>query len=229
MIGNTIGPGHRENPDTGIILALCGSSARPLQVLLENEGFHVSSVDNHVAMLKLVRETRPDLLVLDARNKNLHYPTICDNLRRFVCNLQILVLLPTREMTTILRALGNGADDCLVAPFSYSDVLVRIRILLCRQQQQRQSRRSFARVEILPDERQVLVDGTALKLTVLEFSLLDILSNWPDVVIPRDRLAAIAWGEDGVSDCRLVDAHICRLRKKLRSRGLPENPIQSVR
>ncbi len=212
-----------------ILLAMGGAAAKPLQGILTTAGFQVKTVDTAALVVKTIHREKPDVIVLDARFQRYHYLAICQNIDQLPFDTQLLVLLPTRDTTSLLQSLDHGADDCLAAPFGHTEVLVRIRVLLNRLHQQAQARRSYPHIEIIPTERLVIIDGTKLHLTVLEFDLIAALANQPGTVIPRARLAQLVWGDDWVGDCRVVDSHICRLRRKLQSSGLRQPCVHSIR
>ncbi|HEX2951405.1 MAG TPA: response regulator transcription factor, partial [Armatimonadota bacterium] len=122
-----------------------------------------------------------------------------------------------------------GADDCLALPLSDSEIIVRIRIMLQNYQRQSQAKRKYPHIEILTEERRVIINGTSLHLTVIEFDLLAVLTNRPGIVVSRQSLAQLVWGDDWVGDERLVDSHMCRLRKKIQAAGLHTSLLLCVR
>ncbi len=214
--------------DSRVLLAMSGSLAAALRAHLHAEGFALETVDMATQIVPSARRMLPDLLVLDARFRAFDILAVLDNLRFALEALPILVLLPTRETGQILRVLDQGADDCLALPFSLAELVMRMRVLLRRHRRQQQQQRQFPHFEIRPDEHQVLVDGQSVQLTALEFHLLDVLSSRPGVVMPRDRLVNLVWGDEWAGDYRVVDSHISRLRRKLTRTAHADCPVRSV-
>jgi len=212
-----------------VVLGGGGAQAHYLRQLLAMDGVSAVVVENTALIARSVQGARPRLVVLDARTSPSGCRTCYQTLRRQFPTLQILVLLPVRNEAQIAAMLDDGVDDCLVAPFTPHDVLIRIQVLLHRAHQQAPARREFARLSIDLDAWQVRIDGTLLHVTALEFAILSALSREPELVIAREHLASMVWGEEAVSDARLLDAHICRLRKKLLAAGLHPCPLQTVR
>jgi len=175
-----------------------------------------------------VASDRPDLLILDTRYYRYNYLAICDALRRQADDLPVLVLLPMRDADLLYHTLDHGADDCLTVPFSHADVVVRVRVLLRRRRQQ-QTLPISSHLIINKSERQATVNEMPLKLTAIEFDLLAVLADHPRVVMSREQLVALVWGDADAENCRLVDSHICRLRKKMQDSGLTHDGIHSVR
>lgn len=212
-----------------IILAMGNLAAKPLQAVIETAGFQVKVVENYSLIMKHIQQYEPDVLVLDTRFQRYEYLSLCRWINQIFPAIQQLILLPTRDATQLSLALDYGADDCLVAPFCSADVLVRIQVLLRHHLHEQTTQRKYANIEIIPPARQVIINGRELQLTALEFDLIEALSQHPGTVISRQQLVQIVWGDNGGGDYRVVDSHICHLRKKIHDSGLPYALVQSVR
>jgi DNA-binding response OmpR family regulator len=81
----------------------------------------------------------------------------------------------------------------------------------------------------LPEQRKVLVQGKEVLLSALEFDILVTLARRPEIVLSREQLADLVWGDDFSGDLRLVDSHVYRLRGKLTESGTDPCPIVTVR
>jgi DNA-binding response OmpR family regulator len=212
-----------------VMLAMDSDAAWPVRYLLEEEGFRVKAVDTPTHLLQRVLLDQPDLVVLDTVHLNTPIVTLCDTLHRLTEAPSVLVLLSTKDLQQMFRVLDHGADDCLVAPFNPDDILTRVRVVLRRRQRFQHGRLTYADLEILTGTRQVLIRQAHVQLTPLEFNLLVALARRPGIVISREQLAHTVWGADWVGDCRVVDSHICRLRRKLRDSGFRQCAIRSIR
>ncbi len=210
-----------------LLLAMSGAAGTPLCETLENEGFVVGCVEQPAQIVARVQAEAPDLLVLDARTHRYNYLAVCDDVRGLLGDLPILVLLPTRDPVQLQRALDHKVDDCLVTPFGRNEVCVRVRVLLSRRRHQEVC--TLPNLTIHPAERQVTVNGTRQHLTRIEVALISALARHVGRVLSRERLAFLVWGDEGVGDLRVVDAHISRLRRKLLRCGLAAACLQNVR
>ena len=136
-------------------------------------------------------------------------------------HLPLIVLGRSGDELGCLRAFGWGADDHIAKPFSYPELLARVRALLRRSDLR--SRAGAARVgalQIDPTTRQVLLHGELVELTAKEFALLRYLAAEPTRVFTKDELLSVLWGRTGaVGTTRTLDSHAARLRMKLGRRG----------
>lgn len=202
-----------------------------LQYNLEAEGFRVVMAVNGDEALMLLREERPDLIVLDWMLPNVSGIEIC---RRVKANpetrpIPIIMLSARSEETDRVRGLETGADDYVVKPYSVVELMARLRTQLRRTRPATMGERlSFEDILLDAAEHRVFRAGQPLKLGPTEFRLLSTLMEKPGRVWTRDQLLDRVWGRDIYVDTRTIDVHVGRLRKALMVNG-GEDPVRTVR
>lgn len=207
----------------------------PLGVLLrynlEAEGYQVEVVTRGDEAEMRLRETVPDLLVLDWMVPAVSGIELCRRLRLRAGTerLPIIMLTARGEETDRVRGLTTGADDYLVKPFSTPEFLARVRALLRRARPEVLS--SVLRVDDLVLDREthrVHRGKVEVRLGPTEFRLLEFLMQNPGRVFSRGQLLDNVWGQTIYIDERTVDVHVGRLRKAVNVDGLPD-VIRTVR
>ena len=189
---------------------------RLVSAYLEREGFSVSTAaDGHEA-LRLARERRPDVVVLDLMLPGLDGIEVCRRIRIF-SDAYIVMLTARAEEVDKIVGLSTGADDYVTKPFSPSELVARIRAMLRRPRagEAAQETRRVGDLMIDPLAREVTRDGRPIALTRLEFDLLDALSERPNVAFTRSQLLERVWGPAWFGDEHVVDVHVANLRRKL--------------
>ena len=181
--------------------------------------------------LRLAREHRPDLVVLDLMLPDLAGTEVCKALKRDPATRHIPVLMLTAKGEEIDRVLGFelGAEDYVVKPFSVRELLLRIQALLARRNAGRAEHDAPLAFDVLRiDEaaRRAWVEGREIELTPIEFKLLLTLCQRRNRVQTRAALLDEVWGIDAELTTRTVDTHVKRLREKL---GPARDYIQTVR
>lgn len=173
--------------------------------------------------LRLARERRPDLVVLDLMLPDLPGTEVCKALRREPGTQHLPVLMLTARGEEIDRVVGFelGADDYVVKPFSTRELLLRIQALLRRSrvEQEAAPRVEFGRLAIDREAHRAWVDGREVELTATEFRLLVTLYERRDRVQSRATLLDDVWGVEVDIETRTVDTHVKRLREKLGAAG----------
>ena len=207
----------------------------PLSLLLrynlEAEGYEVDvSARGDEAEVKL-KESPPDLLVLDWMLPGLSGIELCRRLRAWpeTKQLPIIMLTARGEESERIRGLATGADDYVVKPFSVPELLARVKSLLRRASPERLAAvLSFGDIELDRDKHRVARSGRPIDLGPTEYRLLEFFLEHPGRVFSREQLLDSVWGRDIYIDERTVDVHIGRLRKLLNPDGEPD-PIRTVR
>ncbi len=195
---------------------------------LEAEGFRATRVSNGAGALEAFRSDRPDAVVLDIMMPGMDGFELCRAIRH-ESKVPILMLSARGGEADKVRALNIGADDYVTKPFGAMELVARVKALLRRAGEAGGATLRFPNIEVLPQQRKVLVRGTEVNLSALEFDLLLALARRPQIVLSRDQLSDLVWGDDFSGDVRLVDSHIYRLREKLTAAGLEPSPIATVR
>jgi DNA-binding response OmpR family regulator len=190
-----------------------------LSLAFEDAGFVVGSARDGAEGLGRIEQGTPDLVVSDVNLPRLDGMSLCRRLRE-AGNLVPIILLTSRD-SEIDQALGLelGADDYVVKPVSTRVLVARVRALLRRNELRGQGARGAAVVagalELDPDRIEARYRGAPIEVTLTEFRLLEALAGRAGSVLSRDRMLALARGDDSVVDARLVDTYVRRLRRKL--------------
>ena len=202
-----------------------------LQYNLEAEGFRVVMAVNGDEALLMVREEKPDLIVLDWMLPNVSGIEICRRVKASpeTRSIPIIMLSARSEEADRVRGLETGADDYVVKPYSVVELMARLRTQLRRTRPATMGERlSFADIILDAGEHRVFRAGQPLHLGPTEFRLLSTLMEKPGRVWTREQLLDRVWGRDIYVDTRTVDVHVGRLRKALCLHG-GEDPVRTVR
>jgi len=181
---------------------------------LRYEGFDVAvATDGREALAQAAR-FQPHLVVLDWMLPGLDGLTVCQRLRA-QSDMAILMLTARGELDDRIAGLEGGADDYLVKPFKFQELLARIRAILRRHNLSLRRRLSVGDLQLDRETREVWRAGQPIDLTPREFELLEVLLMHPRQVFSRETLLNRVWGYDYVADPNLVEVHISALRMKL--------------
>lgn len=200
--------------------------AEPLMIGLRRHGYDVSRASRGYEALAPDAFTAADLILLDLNLPDLDGYEVCRRLRLTTDVPLIIVSARGDELDRVL-GLRSGADDYVVKPFSFRELLARMEAVL-----RRTGRMAAAAVEPEPGSnervrvdhraRRVEVDGRALSLTGKEFELLAFLVSEPTVVRTRREILAAVWHTEWYGSSRTVDVHVSALRHKLGDASLIE-------
>jgi len=202
-----------------------------LRYNLESEGYGVEAVARGDEAETRLRESVPDLVILDWMLPGLSGIELCRRLRTRpeTERLPVIMLTARGEETERVRGLANGADDYVVKPFSVPELLARVRALLRRAKPEHVATLLRAGdIELDRETHRVHRSGREVHLGPTEFRLLEFLMQSPGRVFSREQLLDGVWGQDVYIDERTVDVHVGRLRKAI-NRGRQSDPIRTVR
>ena len=194
-----------------------------LQYNLEKEGFKVSSSANGEEALETIKEKVPDLILLDWMLPDLSGIKICQYLKqdKTVKDIPVIMLTAKGEEEDKIKGFNTGAEDYMTKPFSFPELLVRIKSLLKR-----------VKPNVVSDEAIYLdlkIDRVSMKVSrkekeinlgPKEYKLLNFLIKQPKRVYSRDQLLEQVWGDDINVESRTVDVHITRLRQAINIDGV---------
>jgi two-component system phosphate regulon response regulator PhoB len=200
-----------------------------LRYNLEAEGYAVDTVVRGDDAEVRLRESVPDLLLLDWMLPGVSGIELCRRLRSRETTraLPIIMLTARGEESERIRGLATGADDYVVKPFSVPELLARVRAILRRSKPDLIATVLRAGdIELDRETHRVRRGGRELHLGPTEFRLLEFLMQSPGRVFSRPQLLDGVWGHDVFVDERTVDVHVGRLRKAL---GRGRDPIRTVR
>ncbi|MBI3969998.1 MAG: response regulator transcription factor [Chloroflexi bacterium] len=192
------------------------------------EGYSVDAAEDGPGGLALVAARPPDVVVLDVMLPGMNGLEVCDRLRR-TSGVPILLLTARDGIQDRVAGLDRGADDYLVKPFAFDELLARLRALLRRgRPAQYGEMLRYADLELDPATREVWRDGEPLALTAREFDLLEFFLRHPRQVLSRNRILEQVWGYDYLGGSNVIDVHVRALRDKLEGTGQPRL-IQTIR
>jgi two-component system, OmpR family, response regulator BaeR len=202
-----------------------------LRDYLTHAGYRVTSFDNGEPVLAFVRDHKPDVVLLDLMLPKKDGLALCREIRLF-SDLPIMMLTARVAEMDRLLGLDLGADDYLCKPFSFREVVARVRALLRRSSigaQVTSSEHVIASALQLDIERhEARLDSQALSLTPVEFRLLSALHAAAGRVCPRAQLALALHREHRILSERTLDSHVKNLRKKLAAIRVDQDLIASV-
>ena len=183
---------------------------------LRENGYVVDAVVNGEIALRFLRTYEYEVAVLDWRMPVVSGIDVLHELRRERSALPVLML--TARDTTADRIVGldSGADDYLVKPFDFGELLARIRALQRRSGPPRPAKLTVGDVEFDPATRQVVAGAADPGLTTIELSILEILMRRSPAVVERRSIALHVWDEEADAlGSNTMDVHLARLRAKL--------------
>jgi two-component system, OmpR family, response regulator len=189
-----------------------------LQLGLQYEGFAVAMAGDGNTALRMVREFRPHLVVLDVMLPGMDGWAVGEALRN---NPDVLIIYLTArdEVADRVRGLELGADDYMVKPFSFQELVARIRLRLRKRGQgATDSKRQVGDLELDEATRDVRYQGRSVSLSPREFDLLRTLMVHAGQVLSKQQLLDIIWGHDYFGDDNVVEVYIRYLRDKLGDR-----------
>ncbi len=198
---------------------------------LEKEGFVVSSSLNGNEGLKELKKFQPNLLLLDWMLPDLSGIDVCKNIRRdnIFKNLPIIMLTAKGEEEDKIKGLDSGVDDYITKPFSFNELLSRIKAVLRRSDPKIVSNLlEFEDLKLDRVEKRVFRDKQELKLGPTEFRLLEFFLLNPKRVFSRDQILESVWPNNINVEGRTIDVHIRRLRQSINTKDKKEL-IRTVR
>lgn len=189
---------------------------RVLRTSLIAQGYEIDDARSGEQALERVREERFDLILLDVNMPGIGGIETCRSLRAG-SDAAIIILTVRDSEHDKVQALDAGADDYVVKPFSFPELLARIRAALRRVNAGSGAPQilQFGDVEVNFVMRRVTVDGCEVRLTPKEFDLLQYMVAHPNVPIPHTRLLQAVWGPDYGDEVEYLRVFINQLRKKI--------------
>lgn len=183
---------------------------------LTEAGYVVDVAGNGIDGLHLAQEMRYDLILLDVMMPQMDGWTVMRKLR-LGTSTPVLFLSARGTLEDRLKGLDLGADDYLVKPFSFAELLARVRIILRRGQPQAPEATALTLGDLSLDvpKRRVERAGTRITLTNKEFNLLLFFIQHPGEVLSRALIASRVWDMNFDSDTNVVDVAVRRLRQKI--------------
>jgi DNA-binding response OmpR family regulator len=174
-------------------------------------------------------ETTPfDLIILDVMLPKKDGVAVCRDLRAKGVNIPILILTAKDSVEDKVTGLDSGADDYLVKPFAFAELMARIRALLRREVLPKTQKLQVGGLSLDPLSREVWRAGRRIELTAKEYAILEYFMSRPNAVVTRTMLGENVWDYefDGISN--IIDVYVRRIRRKIDAEG-QASLIQTVR
>ncbi len=192
-----------------------------LQRLLALEGYVVSTAADGETALKSVAARFPDLVVLDVMMRGLDGFEVCRRLRTADARLCIILLTARDAVPDRVTGLEIGADDYVVKPFAFPELLARIRGCLRRQDGPEQKELRFADVRMDLAAHEVWRGEHQIALTATEYDLLRLFLLNPRQVLSRERIYEGVWGYEFAGESKVIEVYVSQLRQKLETGDKP--------
>ncbi len=197
---------------------------------LRRSGFNVSSAQDGAKGLELVRQSAPDLVVLDLMLPSMDGLDVCRFLKKDdqTRHIPVIMLTARSEESDIVLGLGVGADDYIAKPFSPHEFIARVKAVLRRSPVNSEAKQFiiFKGLQINKESHKAKLNGVELIFTSSEFRLIAHLASNPGRVFTREQLMNRSLGDDSIVIDRNIDVHIRSIRKKL---GESASFIETVR
>ncbi|QOR45511.1 response regulator transcription factor [Trueperella pecoris] len=195
-----------------------------LEFNLVRDGFEVTTASNGVAAMEQFARTDADIVLLDLMLPGLSGTEVC---RRIRAQSGVPIIMLTAKDTEIDKVVGLeiGADDYVTKPYSYRELVARIRAVLRRVRDVEEDAAELlvaGEVEMDVDAHVVRVAGEPVSMPLREFELLELFMHNRDRVLTRSQILDRIWGLDYIGDTKTLDVHVKRIRSKIETD--PTNP-----
>lgn len=191
------------------------------------QGYAVRHAPDGLTGLVAARTEPFDLILLDLMLPDMDGVTVCGQIRS-VRTTPIIILTARDTITDRIVGLDAGADDYVVKPFNFDELLARVRAALRRESARRDGTLSAGPLELQPGARLARVNGKRLDLAPREYDLLEFLVRRVGEAVPRAEILARVWGLDFATDSHVLAVYIGYIRRKMEAAGAPDM-IRSVR
>jgi DNA-binding response OmpR family regulator len=202
--------------------------ARSLQRGLEEAGFSVDALGRGDEAIDAARVTPFDVIVLDVMLPGVDGVEVCSFLRRTGVQTPVLMLTARDAVADRIRGLDAGADDYLLKPFAFGELLARLRSLTRRHLGARSAVFTAGGITLDVAARRVTVAGRDVPLRAKELALLEYFMLNPGRLLTRTQIEEHVWSYDFTAESNIVEAYVARVRRKLMGAGVAD-PITTIR
>ncbi len=204
---------------------------------LKYEGYHVESAIDGLQGLEAAQRLVPDLIILDVMLPGIDGLEVCRRLRAnpVTQDIPIMILTAKEEVRDRIAGLDMGADDYLTKPFSFDELVARIRAILRRQSRSEELRAVHSQIlrfddlQLNTSTREVLRGERPIELTATEYNLLHLFMSHPRQVLDRQTILNRVWGYDFLGETNIIEVYVRYLREKIEDSPSSPRLIQTVR
>ncbi|MDN3955632.1 response regulator transcription factor [Sporolactobacillus laevolacticus] len=185
---------------------------------LKKAGYEVLTATKGTDALRVAKEARPDLIVLDLMLPEMDGMDVCKQLRQEQWFIPILMLTAKDDELDKILGLELGADDYMTKPFSPREVVARVKAILRRTDLGKQEQNEVLKIgdlKVYPNNFEAIFKDEEMVLTPKEFELLVYMMQHKGRVLTREQLLNAVWNYDFAGDTRIVDVHVSHLREKI--------------
>lgn len=203
-----------------------------LKMGLEAEGYEVYSADNGIEGVERAKNIKPDVVILDIMMPGLNGYEACREIKNSIDTI-VIMLTAREEVEDRVKGLEIGADDYMIKPFSYRELVARINVRLrnrrteVSEKSQKESEKGTCDFLINEDAHEIRYKGKILELSPTEYNLLKYLLNNVGIVLSKSKILDKVWGYDFYGDENIVEVYIRYLRNKIGDKDY--KIIQTVR
>lgn len=201
-----------------------------VKVLQEAEYQTVQAFSGTEAKLLLEKEV-PDLILLDLMLPGISGEELLYDIRKNKhYNVPVLVISAKNSLGDKVSLLKDGADDYITKPFEPEEVIARVQSALRRIGKESGTEKilTYKNLQIYPQARKVIIDGTEIDLTAHEYDILYLLMQNPEKVYSRESLYELVWHGGYYGENNTINVHVSNIRKKLKEADSNEDYIQTV-
>lgn len=192
------------------------------------EGYTVEAAEDGESALRNARDKLPDAVILDLMLPGLDGLEVCKRLRS-ASNVPILILTARDTVPDRVTGLDAGADDYMVKPFAFDELLARLRALFRRHKMEAApDMYQYKDLTLSPRTRQVFRGRDEIQLTAKEFDLLELFMRHPNQVLTREQIYEHVWEYDFGGESNIIEVYVRYLRAKLETQE-HSRLIQTVR
>ncbi|MGE0058275.1 MAG: response regulator transcription factor [Dehalococcoidia bacterium] len=187
------------------------------RLYLRNEGYKIEEAYDGKQALEKARTVSPDLIILDLMMPEMDGLSVCKEIRK-TSNVPVIILTARDDDVDKIVGLEVGADDYVTKPFNPRELVARVKAVLRRSQNggiAPEAVLDVGDIHLDPGRREVSVGGKPIQLRAKEFDLLAAFMRYQGMVLDRERLLSLVWGQDFYGDTRTIDVHVAWLREKL--------------
>lgn len=195
-----------------------------LKMGLEAEGYEVITASEGMTGIQLAEKWKPAVAIVDIMMPGMDGYEVCRSLKKYI-NCQVILLSAKGEVTDRVTGLNAGADDYMVKPFSFEELIARVQARLRNTPQYEEQLTGLFSID--DEQKQITYQGEALTLTRTEYKLLRYFIQHKNKVLSKEAILNAVWGYDYYGNDNVVEAYIKTLRQKLQD---PEHQvIQTLR